>query len=607
MGLSLDRCALALLLSGCTGTVVDGPDLGPGFDTAEAELRAKTYTAQAIVIGSGYGGSVAALRLGEKGVDTLVLERGRRWTVPNPPTGSGPFATFAGVMSNIGNPAPAPKPAADNSTWLNTRCVGNLYLTFLAAGMPPVPTNCAKTTGVLESVDGSPALHRDAAPMLQMNGVSAIVAAGVGGGSLVNNGITFRPTEFAWKIAYPHSELPWMSKVFRDLEDRYFDMAQNALAPEPLPADVLADPHYKATANALRDAQQAGYPTVPTYDPTTMTGVTTLASITDFAKVREEIAGTRPAAVINGDVWWGVNSGARKSLDTPNGYLGRAEDTGHVTVWPLHTVTDISWDQRAKLYVIGVTRTDEAYNVLETMELTTPNLIVSAGSLGTTKLLVRARDTGDLPRLNEHVGTRFSTNGGTAHLRMTGEAVSPIGQGGPSGMRIYDFREAGNPVTLENLPQRVPPIAAFAPFNNAIFSVGIGIPTATGTFRYDAPNDTVVLDWPADAGLNVYNRVTALYETMPNGALFGGLKNPGASQRTTLHPLGGVPLGLATNRFCKLRGYRRLYAVDGAVLPNASAAANPTLLITAMAERCMNQIVRSVANGDDAWESDDLE
>jgi cholesterol oxidase len=37
----------------------------------------RTEACQAIVIGSGLGGAVAALRLGEKGVKTLVLKRGR--------------------------------------------------------------------------------------------------------------------------------------------------------------------------------------------------------------------------------------------------------------------------------------------------------------------------------------------------------------------------------------------------------------------------------------------------------------------------------------------------------------------------------------------------
>lgn len=35
----------------------------------------------AIVIGSGFGGAFAALRLAQAGVQTLLLERGRRWVI----------------------------------------------------------------------------------------------------------------------------------------------------------------------------------------------------------------------------------------------------------------------------------------------------------------------------------------------------------------------------------------------------------------------------------------------------------------------------------------------------------------------------------------------
>ena len=35
----------------------------------------------ALVIGSGFGGGVASLRLGEAGIETIVLERGRRWPI----------------------------------------------------------------------------------------------------------------------------------------------------------------------------------------------------------------------------------------------------------------------------------------------------------------------------------------------------------------------------------------------------------------------------------------------------------------------------------------------------------------------------------------------
>jgi cholesterol oxidase len=36
---------------------------------------------EAVVIGSGFGGAVASLRLGEAGIETVVLERGLRWPI----------------------------------------------------------------------------------------------------------------------------------------------------------------------------------------------------------------------------------------------------------------------------------------------------------------------------------------------------------------------------------------------------------------------------------------------------------------------------------------------------------------------------------------------
>ena len=60
---------------------------------------------------------------------------------------------------------------------------------------------------------------------------------------------------------------------------------------------------------------------------------------------------------------------------------------------------------------------------------------------------------------------------------------------------------------------------------------------------------------------------TALYTALPGGTLYPGLSPQPASTRNTLHPLGGMPLGLATNKHCKIKGYKHFYVVDGSVLP----------------------------------------
>ncbi|MDY6810616.1 MAG: NAD(P)-binding protein, partial [Actinomycetota bacterium] len=45
----------------------------------------------AVVVGSGFGGAVAALRLGQAGYRTIVFERGRRWPIRSD---GDTFATF---------------------------------------------------------------------------------------------------------------------------------------------------------------------------------------------------------------------------------------------------------------------------------------------------------------------------------------------------------------------------------------------------------------------------------------------------------------------------------------------------------------------------------
>ncbi|AEY88887.1 cholesterol oxidase [Streptomyces hygroscopicus subsp. jinggangensis 5008] len=51
-----------------------------GLQSARAVEPAAADNSPAIVAGSGYGGAVAALRLGQAGIRTLVLETGRLWS-----------------------------------------------------------------------------------------------------------------------------------------------------------------------------------------------------------------------------------------------------------------------------------------------------------------------------------------------------------------------------------------------------------------------------------------------------------------------------------------------------------------------------------------------
>lgn len=80
-----------------------------------------------------------------------------------------------------------------------------------------------------------------------------------------------------------------------------------------------------------------------------------------------------------------------------------------MTVETLHQVTDVERAADGR-WTVYVDRIDTSGNVLENKILTTNALVMAAGSVGTTKLLVRAASTGRIPDLPDELGTGW---GGT--------------------------------------------------------------------------------------------------------------------------------------------------------------------------------------------------
>lgn len=117
----------------------------------------------AIVVGSGFGGSVAALRLGQAGYRTCVFERGRRW-----PTKDDGF-TFPRLMSPDGR-----------SAWFSDRPNVNQLTRVLPIQRYP---------GLVDRIHG--------------NGIDAIFGAGIGGGSLAFGYSTPQPRQREWDQIFP--------------------------------------------------------------------------------------------------------------------------------------------------------------------------------------------------------------------------------------------------------------------------------------------------------------------------------------------------------------------------------------------------------------------
>src|SRR6202167_6789362 len=124
-------------------------------------------TYDAIVVGSGFGGGVAACRLAEAGRRVVVLERGRRFAREDFPA------------------TPAQAPAALWHPTLNPRGLFDLRL---------------------------------------MRDLSVVTGAGVGGGSLVYANVQLRAPADVFASGWPEA-------VDRDVLDPYYDRTEEALLP----------------------------------------------------------------------------------------------------------------------------------------------------------------------------------------------------------------------------------------------------------------------------------------------------------------------------------------------------------------------------------------
>jgi cholesterol oxidase len=78
---------------------------------------------------------------------------------------------------------------------------------------------------------------------------------------------------------------------------------------------------------------------------------------------------------------------------------------------------------------------------------------------------------------------------------------------------------------------------------------------------------------PLLPGRTVFDKINRAAGTDYTPDLFGG---PVIGDRATYHPVGGCPLGRATDAHGRLLGYDRLYVMDGSLIP-VGIGANPAL------------------------------
>jgi cholesterol oxidase len=509
----------------------------------------------AVVIGSGYGGGVAASRLARMGLRLAVLEQGRLWRpgdFPSTAKARRKAIRLAGRAPKLGDPA-------------------GLY--YLSVG----------------------------------KGLTVFGASGLGGGSLINAGVVLRPDLGRLRRA------GWPDAVVSDghlLEGLARAEAMLGVAPVP-------GPERFAKFAGMRKAAEASGLSVQ------------LPSMTISHSPGANVAGVMQYACrYCGDCWSGCNVGAKNTVGIT--YIADAVDHG-ATVLCESRAQSISktvsgWEIVVKdLSTTGAGRRIEA-----------PIVVLAAGTLGTTELLLRAQQRG--LELSAKLGEKFSANGDDLVFASDlDEPVNAIATGfppqaprgsasvGPHSMALIDLGDEHGPVWVHD-GTMLAMMAAFAPFDellqlkvwNAFRLLKEGVygdqlsrsqilyivahDDASGRLRLQ--NDHVVVDWPgystAPERVRAEQKVKAMIES--RGGVFHA--NPFAmtvfgGNRIIAHPLGGCAMGETVEEgvvapdgrvFDPTKGpkgvHQGLYVCDGAAVPSAIGV-SPLLTITGLAERAM--------------------
>jgi len=361
------------------------------------------------------------------------------------------------------------------------------------------------------------------------------------------------------------------SLSFDELHDRYYPRVRSMLGLSRMPIDIYDSEPF--THSRAWDAQvrAAGYTPEP------------LESIFKWDVLRDELAGRSRPSATEARSNLGNSNGAK--FDLGQNYLRYAENTGRAAIFAGHQVDAIAAEPGGG-YSVALRKLDPTGAVLSTRTITCDQLFLAAGSIGTSELLVRARETGALPNLNEHVGQNWGTNGDVALARGVTSLAGGTG-GVPCASKIVD--DSGLPTTLENW--YIPGIPVDV---GALASLGMVIEPTRGHFQHDAQTGRVGVVWPQNGSDNAVAAARAVNDRVQerSGSLFDYQPiGYDANASFTAHPLGGAVLGAATDSHGRVVGHRGLYVMDGALLPGSSAAVNPSLTIAAIAERNIEAIV----------------
>ena len=521
-----------------------------------------------VIIGSGFGGSVSAMRLTEKGYSVLVLERGKRYRDKD-------FATTnMKVWKYLWLPA--------------LRCFGILQISFL-------------------------------------KGVMILHGSGVGGGSLGYANVLEVPSDHLFDNPSWRHLADW-----KNVLTPHYETARRMLGVTRNPRLWDIDPPLKEICEELGHGD--------TFRPTEV-GVL-------FDPEGEEVPDPyfggegppRTGCTHCGACMVGCRYNSKNTL--VKNYLYFAEKRG-AEVRPEAQVTDIrplSPEQAdgARYDVIYNRSTACLFNPKRRVRAR--NVVLSAGVLGTVKLLFQCRDvTRSLPNISQRAGELVRTNSEA----LLGVISRSRKVDYSKGIAITSIFYADEVTTVE--PVRYPDGSSLMRMLVApLISKGDRIPErfvrtlgeilrhplnflTTNVLPGWAYRTTILLvmqtvdnhtrlrlgrslltlyrsglvsepdaEHAINARIDVGHRVTRSLASKINGVAGGSVTENLLNTPMTAHIMGGCPFGQDAREGvigldCQVHNYPGLYVVDGSIMPG-NPGVNPSLTITALAEYAMSHV-----------------
>jgi cholesterol oxidase len=471
-------------------------------------------------------------------------------------------------------------------------------------------------------------------------GLEAVVASGLGGGSLIYANVMLRKDEHWFYDRDPKTGERQAWPVSRADLDPHYDNVERVLQPTPFP---FSEPPYDQVekTRALREVAATLGPHAQWMLPPL---AITFAAPGQRAQPGVPLEGAnlhnglRSTCRLCGECDVGCNYGSKNTLDYT--YLSRAFAAGA-------DIRDRCEVKRLKprfghggfevTYAdYGLLEVDSPVGSAPRKRITTDRLVLSAGTLGSTFLLLKNNDS---LKLGPALGTRFCGNGDFLGFVLGGRRsldpdAGPVitaairvddtedGGDGPG----YYVEDGGTPAFANWITVAQPSLAtvrrvarfAFRRVRakvlgdpqsdlsgevSALFGrpatilplLGMGRDQPDGTMSLRRGN--LAIDWTTKTSESHFARV--------EGTMREIAQHVGAELRTnplwrwhrvvTVHPLGGCPIGDdarsgVVNTYGQVFGHPGLYVADGSVVPGP-VGANPSLTIAALADRFADRML----------------